>query len=122
MRGMQKDRMDMIEHGVWVTEDIRRGQEEKFKIMFQASVWVVERMTRQFSFIRNVEFKDIQVWIQNEAAESDLNLSIDLGAVLLVIFGSMAFTMRRSLRTKFWVTLTFRGGRRIRRTGREPSR
>lgn len=51
---MQKYRMDMIEHWVWVTEDVRRGQEEKFKIMFQVSVWVIERMTRQFSIIRNV--------------------------------------------------------------------
>ena len=98
---MQKFRMDMIEHWMWVTEDLRRGQEEKFKIMFQASAWVVERMTSQFSIIRYVEFKDIQVWIQYEAVERDRNLSIDLGAVLLVIFGSMAFTMRRSLRTKF---------------------
>lgn len=79
-------------------------------------------MTRQFSIIRNVELKDIQVWIQYEAVERCRNLSIDLGAVLLVILGSMAFTMRRSLRTKFWVTLTFRGGQRIRCVGREPSR
>lgn len=57
-----------------------------------------------------------------EAVERDRNLSIDLGAVLLVIFGSMAFTMRRSLRTRFWVTFTFRWGQRIRCAGREPSR
>lgn len=59
--------MAMIERGVWVTEGTKRGQEEK--MMFQASVSAIEKVTVSFSIMRNVEFKDRQVWIQYEAIE-----------------------------------------------------
>ena len=59
--------MAMIEHRVRVTAGTKRGQEEK--MMFQASVSAIEKVTMSFSIMRNVEFKDSQAWIQYEAIE-----------------------------------------------------